>query len=438
MKNLKSQILNLKFLFILCGCFILHSSAFGLPPSLSLEECLERGLSRSIPIQNSTRDEFIANARIKQTRAQLLPAADIDAGYTRLDEAPVIEETTGSEDTWQATASLSQLLFSGGSASAALKAAKEYRNYANFNSLTTINRTKRDIRVSFYDVLYQQARLDVANRSLKQLEELEKQSQLMFDNETASEFDLLSAQVKVANEKPKVIAAQNALAIEKESFSNLIYLDSTNYTLNANLQSPASNDQPPIADLLQLALENRPELFADESLISMQEQDVKVTRGKYLPQLYAQAAYQGKNPAIETPVEDEWRWHWTAGVALKWSILDGGLRGGQVAQKALTLEKTRADHIDLKHRITLEVKKAYLSLTHSRDVLTGAQNSVKLAQRALAIADVRYKNGLFTYLEYTDSNLSLSEAQLTHYAAMKSYYQALANLKYACGTEKIP
>ncbi len=113
------------------------------------------------------------------------------------------------------------------------------------------------------------------------------------------------------------------------------------------------------------------------------------------------------------------------------------MRGGQVAQKALTLEKTRADYVDLERNITLEVKKAYLTLNHAKDVLIGAKNSVKLAERALAIADVRYKNGLFTYLEYTDSNLSLSEAQLIHFSALNSYQQAMANLKYACGTEDI-
>ena len=124
-------------------------------------------------------------------------------------------------------------------------------------------------------------------------------------------------------------------------------------------------------------------------------------------------------------------------MTLSWDIMDSGLRSGEIREKSIELEKSQADLIDLLRSIRLEVKNAYLALQHSRDVVLGTQDSIALAQKALDIADVRYKNGLFTYLEYTDSNLSLTQAQLIHLEALRVYRSAIAELKYACGTEEL-
>jgi len=190
-------------------------------------------------------------------------------------------------------------------------------------------------------------------------------------------------------------------------------------------------------NLLELALEMRPEMGSMANRITMREQDVIATRGDYYPKVYAQAAYQGNNPGNESPVEDEWKWHWTAGVTLDWSIMDGGLRRGKVAQKRLELEKTRAENEDLRRSILLEVRNAYLQLNHAREAAHGAEYNVTLAQKALDIALVRYQQGLFTYLEYTDSNLSLTQAKLIYYQSIQSYQKALAQLRYACGSKEL-
>lgn len=405
------------------------------PPAYSLTDCVRMGLERSIPLQNKMRNQAIAESKIKEVRSQLLPAVGTLAGYTRLQDAPVADGAEGSHDQYSASAGLSQLLYSGGSVAAALKAAKEYRRYSLYETTQQNNKTIFDITSSFYELLYAANALQVARDSLKQLEDFEQQTQIKFDNGTSSEFDLLSAKVKVANERPQVIAAENTLDLTKEQFKNLIYEETTNFTVQGELRyDPIEVDLP---NLCRLAQNNRPEIQSMQSVIGMRLQDVRATQGEYLPKLYATAAYQGSNPPSDAPVDDEWKWQWNAGLALSWDILDGGLRSSQVTQKKLEVENARAELIDLIRSINLEVNNAYLGLIHSREVVLGAQNSVDLAQKAMDIADVRYKNGLFTYLEYTDSNLSLTQAKLIYYQALKAYMQAIAQLQYACGLEDL-
>ncbi|MDD2237476.1 MAG: TolC family protein, partial [Kiritimatiellae bacterium] len=320
-------------------------------PAYTLTDCIRMGLDRSLSLQNKMRDQAIAESKIKEVRSQLLPGILASAGYNRLDEAPILEDTQGSHDQYSASAGLSQLLYSGGSVSAALKAAREYRRYALYDTEQRNNAIIRDITTSFYDLLYTADALRVAQESLDQWKRFEEQTQVKFQNGTSSEFDLLSAQVKVANEKPQVIAAQNQHDLARERFKNLIYEDDTDFTVQGELRYDPVHVELEL--LYRLALENRPELQSMQSLIGMQMQDIRATQGEYFPRLYATASYQGSNPPSDAPVDDEWKWHWNAGLALSWDILDGGLRSSQVAQKKLAVENSRADQIDLVRAIKL-------------------------------------------------------------------------------------
>ncbi|NCD34347.1 MAG: TolC family protein [Spartobacteria bacterium] len=405
-------------------------------PIYTLEECIEIGTERSVSLANARRDAEIAESRISQVKSQLFPSLDIESSYTRLDERPELSETSlGLLDNYSVTAGAKQLIYSGGSVSAGIKAAESYRAYAQDGINQQSRALIRDIRIQFYELLYAKARVDVAEASLQQLVELEKQAQQKFDVGTSSEFDLLSAQVKVANEKPQVVAARNALAVTKETFRKLLFLENTAFDISGELdfrELDISVDQ-----CMERALAFRPELSQLHNIVSMRKMDVRSARGSYFPSIFAFGNYTGSNPSSESMADDEWKWHWNAGLLLSWDIMDGGLRRSQIREKVLYLAKSEAEYTDLVNTITLQLKTAYLTLMNSREIVLSAEENVHLATKALSIADVRYKKGLATYLENTDANLALSSARLTQLAANRSYFQSVAELKYACGTDDI-
>ena len=250
-------------------------------PSYTLQQCIQMGLERSITLQNATRDQEIAQSRIKQTRAQLLPSVTLSANYLHLDEKPYIGDETGLDNQYDATAGVQQLLFSGGSVSAALKASREYLKYAASATLQRNHVLIRDIKQSFYSVLYAESALRVAQQSLKQLKEFETQTRLKFENGTASEFDYLSAQVKVVNERPQVIAAENTLSLARESFKNLIYLNTADFQLTGELEYIPIEVE--LDHLYELAINRRPELQEQQALIGMRVQDVLRNKRLILP-----------------------------------------------------------------------------------------------------------------------------------------------------------
>jgi outer membrane protein len=116
-----------------------------------------------------------------------------------------------------------------------------------------------------------------------------------------------------------------------------------------------------------------------------------------------------------------------------WDVWDGRLTKGTVREKALELEKTRADLDDAERHVRLQVRQAYLDMAHAGQAVAASAGTVSRAAKALEIARARHKSGLGTYLEFTDANLALSTARLTHLVAMRDHMSAVVALRYATG-----
>jgi len=407
--------------------------------SLTLEECVEIGLSRSTVLMNAERDELIAESKVRQVRAQVFPQLDAEAGYTRLDEVNEIEGadiTFGRLDNYNAGLTASQLLYSGGSVSAALNAAKDYVDVTSFGREGQRNLVVRDVTASFYEILYARTRVDVSRQSVEQLEKFEDEAHSKYKNEVISEFDWLSAKVKLANERPKLVRDRNALAIQKASFAKLLQLNDDEFRLEGVLEYEPLDFE--LSRLIKLGLKERPDLRASESRTRLREADVAVAKGNYMPDLNARGSYQGTNPDQQSfAAENEWGWHWEVGLDLSWAILDGGLRRARTMEKRLAEDKAKADYADLRRQVKLEIRQAYLTLRHALEVVESSDEAVALAQKAYDIAEVRYSKGLSTYLEFTDSNLALSQAKLNKAQSITRYLQALADLRLACGVDRL-
>ena len=407
-------------------------------PVYTLDECIQIGLERSATLSNARRDTTIAEAIVKQTRAQVLPQLQARADYTRRDElSKSIDQTTGDItesgelDNYSASIEASQLLFSGGSVKAALRAAKLYREQKNI----ALGRTKaaliRDIRNAFYDILLARANVEVNKESVAQLKQLASDTKAKYDNGLASEFDYLSAKVRLANEEPLLIDAQRKLNIAKLYFRNLIFLDDEQYDIDGTLSfNPVTL---PLEDLQLFGQENRPEIMEQKKLIGLYEMDIRAEQGTYFPDIRAHGAYAGSDPRVYDTTDDGWEWHWNAGVSLEWDLYDGGLRAGNMLEKHMTLAKAVEDLRVVKRNVDQDVQQYYLDVTHAAEAYEAGKDNVTLAEKGLEIAKSRYDEGLSTYLEYTDSNLALSKARLIRYRAIHMHLVALAQLQYACG-----
>ena len=410
-------------------------------PLLSLDDCLRLGLENSIPLANARRDIAIAESGIRQTRAQALPHLDLNSSYTRLDEVSTFDigsETipTGQRDNYSANTELTQLLYNGGQINAALRASRDIRNLTAWQKATVEADLRLQISVGFYDLLFAQSAVAVAEENVVQLRALLNQAETRWRMQVASEFDVLTARVRLANAIPPLIATSNRLQLARISLANLVFPDAPDFQIAGELRAPS--EPRTLSEFLTLGATRRPELQQMRVQVHLREEALRAERGSLYPEFKAFANYNGNNPPQFSAASAEWDWHWSAGVRASWPIFDGGLSRARILEKSLELEKTRSSLEDFQRSIALEIRQAFLDLVRARETITAEQETQALADRALAIAGNRYAEGLATVLEVSESNLARNQARLTLLNAQREECNALARLRHAEGLSVSP
>ena len=402
----------------------------------TLEECLRIGLQRSGVAEIARHDRAIARSRVVQARADALPSISLQGDYTRLDELQDVDLGDGSVelgtlDNYSLTAEIRQVLYGGGRVFAVLRAARVNEDYAEWSRRHAESKLVRDICLAFYDILLAERTVAVRKATVEQLSLLHEQVAQKQRKGAASEFELLSARVRMANERPALIEAKNARALAITAFKRLVNLEAGAFRAEGELI--CEREESSLAELVELALENRPLLKVLANLVELRGASVTITKADGRPELSTTFNYSGQNSYGFVSFEDEWQWHWNAGLALSWTLWDGGLVRGRVREGELELAKARVELREMERTVKLEVQQAYLEMQHAAESLDAGRGTVELAKKALAIAEVRHGAGLATHLEFTDAAVELSRARLAVAIAQQRHMAAVARLRYACG-----
>jgi outer membrane protein TolC len=132
---------------------------------------------------------------------------------------------------------------------------------------------------------------------------------------------------------------------------------------------------------------------------------------------------------------DQWNNTWSVTLALSVPIFDGLATRSRVKQAKSTANQIQIGKEQLLNGIGLEVRAAYLSFVEAKDLLNVQGETVQQAEESLRIANLRYKNGLITNVELTDTELALTQAQTNYSNALNDYIIAIAKLEKATASK---
>jgi outer membrane protein len=124
---------------------------------------------------------------------------------------------------------------------------------------------------------------------------------------------------------------------------------------------------------------------------------------------------------------------WAAGGMVSMPLFTGGLIENQVKEAAAQEAAAFAQTTNIEQALTLQVTNAYLDTVTFTQQIKLAEDLVKTAQEALSLAKQRYKLGLGSVVEVTQSEVGLTAAQTRLAEAQYDYKIAEATLVYAAG-----
>jgi outer membrane protein len=412
---------------------------------LSLTDCLNIALSQNATVLKAKSDLEASQGVVVQTRAVALPQVQATGQYKDTDPN-AIESFPGfsqPHQNWNAGVQIVQSIYEGGKIVAALRAASVTKQQALAQYQTVIADTLLGARVAYYDVLLAAQQITVHEASVNLLQKELEDQQRRYDAGTVPHFNVLRAEVAVANERPALIRARNNYRIAKNNLSNLLGYNLPreiweDIPLNLTDTLDAAPYQVDLPAAIQQALARRTELVAVRKTAELQRLNVVSAKAGYKPTVQVFAGYGWYNAQFTPPVELDHDIHgWNAGGQLSWDIFDGMLTHGKVVQAKALYEKSRTDVDDKGRQIELEVRTAYSDFIEAREVLESQQKVQEQADEALREARARADAGTSTQLDVLDAETSLTQARTTKIQALHDYAVARARLERAIGGDMI-
>jgi outer membrane protein TolC len=342
-------------------------------------------------------------------------------------------------------------LFTGGRISAQNAAAAAGSRSASIELTAQRAQLKLDVAQAYYDAALADRLVDIADSSLVQTEEALRQTTLARQVGNQSEFDLLRARVTRDNQLPPLLqakTARNLTYLRLKQLLNLPYSDSLVLTDGileveeaANVRVTASTGQR--ADLAAMvfaltdSIVQRTDTNSEERAtvrqlgesVTAQEAQRRVAKAEYLPSLSLSTSYgRVAFPQGGVPDWNQFVNNWTVTVGASMPLFTGGRIRGENTVARANVAEAKARLKQTREFASLDARQAVAQLEQAVATLAASGGTADQATRAYNIAEVRFREGLSTQLELTESRLLLQQARANRAQAARDFQVARLRL----------
>jgi len=412
-----------------------------LPAEIDLPTALRFALGHNFDIRQARQRIEEQEGVLITTRSAALPNVVLNTQYQQTEKT--LQENFGpgtpapNAQSWSITLQATQALFAGGKFTSAIRAEKDVREAALYEMQGVINDALLDVRTKFYDVLLNQEKIKVQEQNLELLQQQYKDAKARYDAGSGAQFDLLRAEVALANGRPPLIEARNTYRISIEQLRQALGLVSSapasgQQSLNLAGSLDCTPAQFDLDSALAAASTSRPELLRYAHLESSGEQNVKVARADYWPTLDAVGGYELRKRTFSNDLESTLN-GWSVGAQSNWAVFDGRATAGRVRQARSQEEQARLTLLNEQLSVEVEVRQAYSSFEEADELVAASAKTVEQAEEAVREAHVRYTAGTATELDVLQSQVDLTTARTNLIQANYSYDVAVATLRRAMG-----
>lgn len=411
---------------------------------LTLKQGITLALERNETLQMARQELSKARQQIREARAAALPQIDFSTNYTRNWQLPTFifdtplgqqKVTIGTRHDLVNILSLRQALYTSGKVGAALKVAHLFEDFSTEQLRTERQRVRSAVEIAFSDLLLAAEMLRVSDQALVRARANLEQVESLRRGGRVADYDLLRAQVQVAEMRPDSIAARNGLELARMNLKNLLGIDLERpLRIEADFRTETRLDLHQVEDLVQQGMERRPELRQATHQVEMLAQAIRITGSASRPSLDMNSRGQLQLQSEEFDLwNQEDRRSLSTGLSLQIPLFDGFRTGALVEQAKLDESRGQLALEQLRRSVELQIRQAWLSLRETDARLDAHRDMLAQAEEGLRLATSRYQQGFATYLEVLDAQLMLTRAQTERERDRRDRAVALVQLEAAVG-----
>ncbi len=244
-------------------------------------------------------------------------------------------------------------------------------------------------------------------------------------------LDVTRARAQLAATRASFIASRNARDHARLDLLRSLALPLGTEIVLADSLSPtaARETLPDETTLVAQAINNRPDLLAEEERIRAAKQGLSAIKAERLPSLglVADDGAIGKNGA---KLLNTYTW----GLQVSVPIFDGFRREARVQEQQAVVKEAEIRRRDLEQQAEVDVRGALLDLSNAREQLDAASERLRLAEQELIQARDRFNAGVAGNADVVNASLALTASRTLVNDAETAYQLARISLARATGS----
>lgn len=385
------------------------------------------------------------------------PPTDSAGGGDGFTDSP-ISRIFASPYTATFTLQASQNVFDMGRARAGTRAATAQRTAAELGVTSAEAQVQLDVTQAYYDAVLADRLVAIAESSFVQAERTLRQVQLTYNVGNTSEFELLRARVTRDNQQPAVLSSRTQRTAAYLRLKQLLDLPlSQELSLTSpiqeapvaapTVQASAAGAAPSLTvdaaallapdarvrDAVDAALSTADTAVNDRVAVKQVEQSLEAARQQFKaakasrwPSLNVSTLYQRfayPDDGVPRSLADFFP-NWSVSAGLSFPLFTGGRLRGEVMAAEAAYDETRYRLSQAREAAALEARLQVEQLEAAQAAWLASVGTAAVAQRAYEIAEVRFREGLSTQIE-------LSETRVQWQQALANRAQAARDLQVA-------
>lgn len=413
---------------------------------LDLAECVALALRQNTEIRQAQDQVRRQEGVAIEVRSALLPKVTtqgtfeyqskelngllVNAGFVSADEM-----------NWNAGVRVSQLLFDGGAALSRTRAARISQSQAVLLLQDTVDRVILEVRKNVYAVLLNRSLIDVQTEAVNLKKEQLSSQQKRFNAGTVTKFNVLTADVELANNMPQLIRARNNKRVAEVQLARILALD---YPVEAVEdwappvdvvgELPYQPVQVDLASSLRNAVQNRNDLRAVKKEIEVQNKLFEAAKKEtFIPKIVGSGGYDViQNPGSST-FTDSFNGP-VASINGTWTLFDGMASTGRFEQLKAQISKAEVAYEEKRRMVETDVRDSVVKMEEAVELVTSQQRNVEQSRESLRLAEARFNVGAGIQLDIINAQSNLTQAQFNELQGRFDYNVALASLERATST----
>lgn len=410
---------------------------------LTLDKAIELALSENPTIKVAEQEIQLKEVSKKEAWQNLLPTVSLDGTISYNIKVAEIKTSMGSfkmgmddSNTWNGALNVQLPIY----------APAAYR---------TITMTKRDIELAveksrgskldmvnqvtkaFYQLMLAQDSYDVLMQNYKQAEINYDIVKAKFDQGSVSEYDKITAEVQLRGAWPNVVSGQNAVELAKLQLKVLMGVTANiDIVIDDKLTNYENEMHEATQSASELSLENNSTLRQIDLNAELLNQTRKMLKTNFHPTIALVGSYQYQSMSNTNWEINNYNWSNASSLTLSLSIpLFKANNFTKLKSNKIQQWQLAENRLNTERMLRMQAQSYLDNMTASAEQLQSNKQAVELAKKGLEISQKRYDVGKGTILELNNSQVSLTNVQLTYNNSIYDYLVAKSELQTVLGKE---